>query len=290
MTTPHLPVAQKARSANKTILLWLLLILMFVSIYQLFSGPPPSSHPHTAPPPDHFWNSISALVTIGFGLLMWRLVAWGRASRRFNGEDTAAQTLLARGQLAEAGAQFEAMAKRYRWRSLRMAAEHSLAVVELRQGQIDRALDRLAAQVKKPPGIVIIGDTRRTALLHLAIGYAIKGDVTAAQAWLDAFNKMPGPLNVRTQLAITLLELRRGNFDAVAKDLESRWRELEQQLTGDGLRPLRLLRAFAVAHLTTRDAELAPTFLQPLGAGAREELMWLGAAWPELAQFIAAHL
>jgi hypothetical protein len=290
MTTPHLPVAGKTQqrsNAKKTVLLWLCLIVMFLAIYQLFSGPTQSSHHHSH---TSSWDPTSLIVSSLVAALLLRLVFWGRATNRFNVDNAVAETQLARGQVELALAQLVGMRQRYRrWRSLRNAVEHNLARVELRQGKLDSALDRFAA-VANSRGKVEMAETRRKAMLHLAIGYALKGDVTAATAWLGAFDKWPGALCVVDPLARALIELRRGHYDAVARDLETRWRELEQRLTGDGLRPLRVVRAFAVAHGTSRDAEAAPALLQPLGQGAREELRWLGAGWPELQQFIDAHL
>jgi hypothetical protein len=46
MSEPFLPVEEKHKqrtNARKTLVLWLLLIVMFISIYQLLAGAPASS-------------------------------------------------------------------------------------------------------------------------------------------------------------------------------------------------------------------------------------------------------
>src|SRR5262245_59211297 len=78
---PAVSPQQKKSKAKKTIALWVLLIVMFISIYQLFSGPT-QGHGRAAPrcPEPSFWSGdyvlfgLPILVTVALFLLMRRAV------------------------------------------------------------------------------------------------------------------------------------------------------------------------------------------------------------------------
>ena len=79
------PVAVQKKSI-KVVLLWLLLILMFVSIYQLFTGPAtPHIHGMNTPPPppppaSPWWDGMIAFVP-GVGITAFLILIWRRMLR-----------------------------------------------------------------------------------------------------------------------------------------------------------------------------------------------------------------
>lgn len=236
----------------------------------------------------YYWYWLGSMGAV-LGALIVAEAVWQGAFARFKTTNARGLELLMRGQLDDAEQVFAALADGSRFVMLRDWAEQNRAFVELLQGRLDAAVARLAGVDGRGR---VPSTVYRCVAINMSVAYALAGDATAAQAWLETADKRPEPdmppRNV--PLARALIGCRRGQFADVARELETRWHELEQKQQGHYLRPLRLVRAFAVARSPSREAEQAAMILQPLGPGAKQELAWLGAAWPELQAFIATQL
>jgi hypothetical protein len=298
---PYLPQQQvdqhqPARSAGKTVILWLLLILMFVAIYQVFSSAPP---PRGETPPS---GGVSAGWIIGGGALsvviaVFAYLSWvSRSVRRYNDESAEALRLLSRSDLGAALKQFEALAARWkRPRSIRAVARHNVAWALLRSGELARAIDAYS-EIERTGVVAGIGGVWHNVACHLAIAHALSGDLDTAQQWLDEAVKRIGQggdtrhLRGVAALGRAIIECRRGGGAGVARELERDWAEFESALTGEILRPLRLVRAFAVAHDGgLRGQGTVEMLVVPLRGGPPGELAFLGQSWPEMKGFLTAH-
>src|SRR5579859_2783677 len=98
---PHLPTEKEehrdraSRSIGRTAVLWVLLVLMFVALYQLFAAPSPS-HAHSRPAETWPYTLATVLVVLS-GIVGWVTLAQ-RVTRRFNRENEGALAALARGE------------------------------------------------------------------------------------------------------------------------------------------------------------------------------------------------
>ena len=72
--------------------------------------------------------------------------------------------------------------------------------------------------------------------------------------------------------------------------LANEWTQLENSVTGNILRPMRVLRAFALAQSSgPRDAALVDSLVAALRGTSTRDIDYLGAAWPEMHVFMSAH-
>ena len=60
-------------------------------------------------------------------------------------------------------------------------------------------------------------------------------------------------------------------------------------MSAKDLRPIRVLRAFAIAAGGVREAGSASAIIAGMRPTYPHELAFLGAAWPEMAAFLASH-
>ena len=81
---------------------------------------------------------------------------------------------------------------------------------------------------------------------------------------------------------------RTGRPEDAAKLLDEGWAGYEASVTGDVLRPLRVVRAFAHAS-GPRAGGVAEAALPTLRPAYPGEYAFLGARWPEMAAFLASH-
>ncbi len=300
-TEPFLPSSRKSNplrsKASKTILLWLLLIVMFVSIYQLFTAPTPGHHHQQAPTPDPFaslWPQWSLM-----GLVFASFVGWGLWNRRnvrrafvMNGEGL---ELLGRGELKKAQALFETMGQQFgRLRTFKGLAQHNLAWVLLTDGQLERATAELTA-LEKSDGLATAPALKPGAASMLALCHALAGNFELATPWLaEAEKRKPAagePLRITGTLTVVraIMFCRQGQPAEATRMLDRDWHTLEG-LGGDQLRPLRLLRAFAASATGgPRDDGAVDRLLAPLRESRPGSLRYLTVAWPELGAFIDLH-
>lgn len=110
------------------------------------------------------------------------------------------------GDLPGAAARYEAQARRYRDNGPHAVSLFSLALVTLRQGDLDRAAslyssaDRHRLARRSGPRAV-----KAAIALQLGLVYALKGDLTAADAWVAEYavrrrRSEPGALLLNTSI------------------------------------------------------------------------------------------
>ncbi|MBI5363966.1 MAG: hypothetical protein HZA53_12355 [Planctomycetes bacterium] len=236
--------------------------------------------------------AVPILLAIGFG--GW--IAWTvRRARRFGAENDAALAMLHAGETEAARERFEALVKRWRrprnWNHL---ALFNLAWTELIAGEFALAREHIAQiEAERDPratgGIVAMLPSR------LAYVHALLGELDDARAWLDASRERAAAETTNRgvieawELATEAVVACRANDAPRAKSLlAERWLQLDKSLTGDALRPLRLVRAFAV-HAASNGAEesTVEALLQPVREHPRSEAQHLGAHWPAMRAFLA---
>jgi hypothetical protein len=298
-TPPFLPSSARARDPRlrRTLLLWALLVIMFVAIYELFTGPPSASaaHPSAASSPSFSWIvAIACAVACGGFCIAWVwMVVRLRRGAVLNGEGL---RLLARGELDQAQALFEGMAKKYHSvPTLRAMALHNVAWTLVRRGELHRGLHVLVG-VAQGSALASFKLLKPSVAANLAAIYALLGELDAAAQWATEAEALrersadPRPLLGSIALSRAIIDCRRGEHAEALRRLDHEWGVLEEAVTGETLRPLRLVRAFALSQTSgPRDGGAVDSVLAPLREGRSDTLRYLGTEWPELRGFMHAH-
>lgn len=292
------PVAKK--SAKRTLLLWIVLIAMFMAIYQFLGTTPPSHHVVHAPPPppahpDPLWNALVGFLP-SFALIALFVLYLRRQFKggsKLNAKLEPGNLALADGDLGRAADVFAAVAHEYRKQtSYAAAAKLSLSTALMRQGELQRAIEA-AIEVERAPGLLSTGDTRTIACTHLALLYALRGQLDAATRWCEAARRrLPrGQTRTYTAALLRVAELvtlaRSGQSADATRAFDRDAGRLEEALPVTSVRKAWLLRAFLAASDGTR-ATVEP-WLTLARSGRPRELRWLATEWPELRAFLDAH-
>ncbi len=302
---PYLPPLEptdnapaRRRGARRTIVLWLFLILVFVTIYQFLSPPPAHHHVvHTAPPPneDGWWRSLSGfLPSLGvIALFIWFLRRQLKGGAALNARLEPGHLALADGDLGRAADVFAAVAREYRNQTTYAAvAKLSLSTTLMRQGALPKAIET-AIEVERAPGLLFGSEARLMAAIHLGMLYALRGQLDAATRWCDDGRRrlargqnraLPAALLRLTEI---LVLARAGKHEEAARALDRDERRLEEALTVTSMRKAWLVRAFCAAGDATRGS--VEPWLTMARAGRKGELAWVAAEWPELRAFVDAH-
>jgi hypothetical protein len=275
---PTPPKSGGLTQGQKTAILWLVLIMMVVSIYQIFTPP----HPAHGPQPERDWTGPLSILPLAALIIGW-FVWVGRRTARFNRENGEGIALLNKGASAQAAAAFEALVPRYKKRNLRTVARHNAGVARLREGKLDRAIELLTLVVndKQAPNL------KASAAIELASACALAGRLEEADTWLATAEGAGNANRHNLVWPRALVNARHGRYAELARMLESHWRELENTLSGEVLRRLTVLRAFAVASAEgPRGAGVAEPLLLRLRPSVPGEYAWLAGQWPELGAFL----
>jgi hypothetical protein len=278
---------------------WLLLIGMFLAIWFWLQPSPASSmaasnyagYAAVAEP-----SLVSRMYPYLPGLAVfviffsWRM---GR-TRGFNAANGAGLKSLAEGDYALAANQFQIVANRYRWPAAhRTIALLNLGVSRQYEGRVAEALESFAEAERSSAQIPVI---RAAVAVQLALANALRGSLETAHRWRSEAEARvntasdPGTVGGLLAFATAVIDVREGRYDAFVRWLDERWQRLEGSLTARTTRPLRVLRAFALAQSGgVREAgtvQKAFDALKPLRAG---EFALLEAEWPEMRAFIQSH-
>ena len=226
---------------------------------------------------------IALCVAFIAGLLGWSHLRAGRWRK----EKERGLALLRRGDLDGAAAVWDGACKTEKGASLR-DAQSLFAWVELRRGRPDRAI-ALFREADRPIGDTVpTGETELRIAQGLARTYALKGDIAAAEAWLERARKRVAKGHEHhIVFEELLLALRRGDREAMASRAASSWREIEASHTGEAMREIQVLRAFAAREIgeTGRAATLVEA-ARTKQAGGYD---WMAVFWPELGEFLSAN-
>jgi tetratricopeptide (TPR) repeat protein len=290
---PPLPPPPAKSRQRRTLVLWVVLILVFVSIYAAFDESPKAGHTATivAVTPWWVWPACIGCFALPVAFFVYLL----SGSRRFNQQMASALEALADGQFARAAEALGAVARRYRARpNLWSPASYSQGYALIRAGNSAAAAGVLLG-IERWPNLQIDG-IRRLVTIELARAYAIGGDLASARRWLDTARARPtafGDAGQETSKIADvegLLLCRAGELADAIRHYDEKWERLESRLPVRDMRAVWLLRAFAATGVTgPRDGAAAEPWLRLLRATHASSLSWLTAQWPELATFAAAH-
>ena len=237
-------------------------------------------------------TSSLGLVGVGSSFLMlgWFVFRQRREIQRFNRESAAALARLAHGDLAAARECFWRWAETTRSPNVAAVARLNLGWTLIFQAELDQAIAVLTDSVDR-----YATELRAQKVLHRnhianALAYALRGDCDAAETCLDKALAARGSQEMLHGVYVAaIIEIRRGNAESAAKVLEDSWVKLESTLTGMDLRPIRVVRGFALAAAGVRAAGTASAALAGIRPMFPGEYHFLGVAWPEMAAFVASH-
>jgi hypothetical protein len=295
---PFLPARGARRyfsgPAVRALVLWVVLIAMFLAVWQVLRPAEVADPSAYTPPPEGQEpagsTALRLLPIVFFLVLLVFFSLLALFSRGFNPRNAEGQRALAEGDFERAAAEFEALTKRFRWGPAATVAKFNLALARLSQGRLQEAIDGFSKLEGAATKAVQLGPA---LACQATIACALRGQLDAARTWLcEAERRVKGSPHEATLAGLiaygrAVIELREGRHVEVQRWLEERWRELERTLTGATLRPLVVLRAFAVAGAGgEREAGTVAQIkksLEPIRAG---EFAMLEAEWPEMQRFL----
>jgi len=174
-----------ARARRRTLLLWIILTVGFVSIYGWFDSAPRATHgaatTHASSSGTWPWLVIVVPVVLVVGMFLWSL----SGSRRFNAQQKPGLDAMSDGQYARAAQLFGAAARRYRTKpNFAALATYNQGHALIRAGDAAAAVGLLLS-VERSPLPQLAGLSALIAV-DLARAFAIGGDLDKAERWLEA--------------------------------------------------------------------------------------------------------
>ncbi len=265
-------------------LVWVVLLLFFVALYVVSS-----SHDRGSPPSSGWWFfiALAAFIALMVGVVMWNV----RIVRRFNAANNVALAALHRGEFATARRTFEQWATAGHKRAA-LVATHNLGWTMMRQGELESARELLMTndrQLTRDHAVVAV------SALDIALISGLLGELDVATKWLGVVeDRVRGEspdtsFEPMVAFARAVVLCRSGASAEALKMLDERWAEREIAAKGEVMRPLRVVRAFAMATADTRNAGMAEAALQLSKPAYPDEYTFLGRAWPEMRAFLAAN-
>jgi tetratricopeptide (TPR) repeat protein len=220
------------------------------------------------------------------------VILYRRQARRFVDENAQGIAALARGELKIARDIFWRWAEVTKLSQVSALARHNLGWTLMRQGELQQAIDVLTDNDDRNQAALKAVGMYATSAVDLALDYGLLGDLDAAEKWMAEVERrdLSRPqLPAMKAFTRAVLDCRTGRCSDAARMLEERWPEYEATLTGETLRPMRVVRAFAIAGQGPRSAGLAETAIATARPAYPGEYAFLGVAWPEMERFLASH-
>lgn len=225
---------------------------------------------------------VSAIVLVVLVVVNRRTTSRTRA---FHAANKDAYAALARGDLESARKTWLTWANSPMPRIAALAT-HNLAWTKIRSGELEGAIGTLVDNEDKQLRALEAIGLAATSAADRALAHALLDHAKEAETWLDRAEARLLSATMPTSGAIALARAvwhcRAGRVDVAAKLLADGWTEIESTTTGDVLRPLRVVRAFAAAAAGPRHPALETP--RPAYPG---EYAFLGTKWPEMAAFLA---
>lgn len=286
------PQAQARNSAGKTIIVWAVLVVLFLAIYALISGP---EDPRARIGYSGWWIG-GAAVAAALAMLVL-LLLFVRGAKQFNQAQAPALEALAERDHALAAELFAKLARRYRTKPQFAAfARHNHGIALLRGGDSATAAGILRA-VEGDVKLTMFPGIRRLAAIQLARCFALGGDVAKANEWLAIIKKRGTGLDnpVHDRALVDGLEglvlCREGKLDEAQRHYEQAWNRMTENLPMRQMTEPLLLRAYAISMASgPRDAGGAEPYLRMLRSTPSRDLEWLTKHWPELQTFVTTQL
>jgi hypothetical protein len=294
------PPPQHKPRARKTLVLWVLLVLMFLAIWQ-FLSPSGEAHPRPEAPAcePSFWSASLLTVVLPFGLFglifFWFFRTY-RQSVDFNLSQERARIALAEGRAREAIDAFVRLAASHARRpAYETGALLSLAQAQLWAGAIDDAIATLV-RVERARRVLGASHVRTLAAAHLAFAYALAGQLDAADRWVREARARVAKnrddrlvVGAHLRLAEATIAIRQGDAARGATLLDERWSVLREALSARTMRVVEVVRALAEAGGGVREYHRVGERLVRIEPTTPGEMAFLGARWPEMHAFLAAH-
>jgi hypothetical protein len=285
------PAAEK-KAAKRSLVTWVVLVVVFLVTYWLLRSPGSAHAPHAASLAHeacetNLWVSFgpAGVLLAVFGLWIWRL----RRGQGHQPEQEEAMLAHLDGEHARARQHWLALADKQRGNagyariSLFNAASSAIAL-----GDFDHARDELLA-LERSAGFLFIDGHRLLASSWLARVFVLRGELDRARAWLrstrqrlERYRHDRSSHGVVLRLTECFLLAREGKYDDALQLLQARWRrQLVEHEPGATL----LLRAYLVARTSPpRESSAAAPWIAALRT-AGFEVAYLWTEWPELEAF-----
>jgi hypothetical protein len=268
-----------------TVLIWVLMVATFVGVYNLMTSNPSP------------WGTLAivgSILALLFAMGSIGVLRTNRQLRRFASDINDGVAALGRGDLTLAHKLFWKWSERATVPRASALARHNLAWTQMRQGELARAIATLTDNEARHEGPLKAISMHATSAADLALCHALAGQVAEAEAWLVKAEQRSSARSIPSVPAMlayarAVIDCRTGNCAEAARLLDERWAECEASLTGEVVRPLRVIRAFAHAAAGPRSAGVADAILATAKPTAYPiEYEFLSATWPEMASFLAA--
>lgn len=238
------------------------------------------------------------LLAISGGVYLAWIVGWGIAAvaktRRFATENSVAISALGRGELAQAQAVFARWARSHLV-NIRAVARHNLGWSLIREGRLEEAVPILEDVADCHAKFLSSAGLLPTTRVDIALAHALLGKLEAAEQWYETSGAPvtgpPSPMFPAMRAMVrAVIDCRKDRAAEAATALEHAFAEHESTMTGELLRMMRVIRAFAAATADgPRNQGLVERVLADLRPRYAGEFRALAARWPEMAAFQAAH-
>jgi tetratricopeptide (TPR) repeat protein len=283
----------------RTLVLWVLLLGMFLALWVVLQPSPGSSRASLPSAEEAPAAEVGLAARLGMylpGLALFGIfMAWGvRRTRGFTAANAAGLKALAEGDYAKAATHLEGAARRYRWPAMyRAVGSFNLGLARLYEGRLAEALERFEDAERRSNRMLNI---KANIAVQLALTNALRGSIEPARKWRSEAEALvktaPDPATVGGLLAFVtaVIDVRERRYDEFVRWLDDGWARLEGSLTARTTRPLRALRAFALAQSGgARNAGVAQKALEALKPVREGEFALLEAEWPEMRAFLRVH-
>lgn len=243
-------------------------------------------------------GGVVTILLVGAGamvvLFVINMVRFARHRRKFIEDNNEAIAALTRGDLKAADEIYWYWAENSKLPAMTALASHNLAWTLMRECELKQAIEIAADNDKNHRSALRAVGLFPTSAVDLALYHGLLGDLDGADKWFAEAEARAKELTTPTLPAMlgfarAVVDCRSGRADEAARMLEESWSEYEGVLMGETMRPLRVVRAFAIAATDPRNAGVAASLLDTARAAYPGEYAFLGARWPEMAAFLAAH-
>jgi hypothetical protein len=295
---PQQTPPQSSGQGMKTLALWLVLIILFLVIWQFLGPGPEQGAPATPEAPKETtsfgWLSFLPLVVVV--VLLAFFFRTYRVAVGFNVAQEPARRASAERRFADAAKSYVEVAERYRKQPLyALAARYAAAVSTLASGDLHQART-LFADIERNKTFLFTSSVRLQAAIQLAAVNALLGETDVGERWAaEARRRLAKTEEDRLSAAALLcwaeamLLVRRGKSKEGVALLEKNWMSLREVLSANQLRVVEVVRAFAESAGGPREYGPVGDRLVRIEPVTPGEFAFLGACWPEMRSFLEAH-
>ena len=296
--TPAAPPPKK--SATKTLVLWVVLIVMFLAIWQFLTpsgaAPPKPELPPCESSPSYaaLWVGVAAMALFVF-VYRWFMKTYAQ-SLEFNVAQEPARLAIAERRFDAALEIFARTRHAYAKKpAYEASASLALGHAQMSAGRLDQAIETLAT-VERGRKVLFSSAVRTLAAAHLAFAQALAGQLEASERWATEARSRLGKNRddridyaARLCLAEAVVMLRRGRPEDASALLEKNWTVMREVLNGNTMRVAEVLSAFAESARGVRQSNTMAERLVRVEPVRPGDFTFLGVQWPEMQAFLAAH-